>query len=66
MFNKATGKIVRYCRPTQVDEKGVLVSAFFLRKKNLELNRPKDEKTRSVYLESTKEPPLVLFRIFWK
>jgi hypothetical protein len=48
MFNKAIGKIVRYCRPTQVDEKGVLVSAFFLRKKNLELNRPEDEKTLSV------------------
>lgn len=48
MFDKNNGKIVRYCRPTQVDENGVLASAFYLRKKNLELNRPNDEKTLSV------------------
>ena len=48
MFNKETGKIIRYCRPSQVDEYGVIATAFYLRKKNIELNRPEDEKTLSV------------------
>lgn len=48
MVDKDIEKVVRYCRPTQVDENGVLVSAFYLRKKNLELNRLTDEKTLSV------------------
>ena len=48
-MNKETDSIVRYCKPTQMQDNQVCASAFFLRKKNIDLKRPEDEKELSVH-----------------
>ena len=48
-MNKKNDSIIRYCRPTQIQDNLVLVGAFHLRKKDLTLNRPDDEKELSVH-----------------
>lgn len=48
-MNKENDSIVRYCKPTQIQDDKILMGAFLLRKKNPELKRPEDEKELSVY-----------------
>lgn len=48
-MNKSTDSIIRYCKPTQVQNKTVLAGAFSLRKKDPVLGRPEDEETLSVH-----------------
>mgnify|MGYP006916232870 CR=1 FL=1 len=48
-MNKQTDSIIRYCKPTQVQDGIVAVSAFYLRKKDEKLQRPEDEKELSVH-----------------
>ena len=48
-MNKETDSIIRYCKPTQIQDDQVCASAFFLRKKNIDLKRPEDEKELSVH-----------------
>ncbi|WP_156831490.1 hypothetical protein [Treponema medium] len=48
-MNKETDSIIRYCKPTQMQDNQVCASAFFLRKKNIDLKRPEDEKELSVH-----------------
>jgi hypothetical protein len=47
-MNKETDSIVRYCKPTHIDDGKILAAAFLLRKKDMQLNRPNDEKELSV------------------
>ncbi len=48
-MNKESDSIVRYCKPTQIQDGKVLAGAFYLRKKDPMLNRPEDEKDLSVH-----------------
>lgn len=48
-MNKSTDSIIRYCKPTQIQDGQIASSAFFLRKKDNTLNRPEDEKELSVH-----------------
>lgn len=48
-MNKKTDSIIRYCKPTQIQDDQVCASAFLLRKKNSDFNRPEDEKELSVH-----------------
>lgn len=48
-MNKQTDSIIRYCKPTQVQDGNVLAGAFYLRKKDPKLNRPQDEEELSVH-----------------
>lgn len=50
MMNKEAHSIVRYCKPTQIQDKVVLISAFYLRKKDPTKKRYKDEIDLSVDL----------------
>lgn len=48
-MNKENDSIVRYCKPTQIQDGKILMTAFYLRKKDPELKRPEDEKELSVF-----------------
>ena len=48
-MNKENDSIVRYCKPTQIQDGEISAAAFILRKKDPELKRPEDEKELSVY-----------------
>ena len=48
-MNKQTDSIIRYCKPTQIQDGIVAVTAFHLRKKDEKLQRPEDEKELSVH-----------------
>ena len=62
---KENDSIVRYCKPTQIQDGKILVSAFLLRKKDHVLGRPEDEKELSVYqFEYYKKDPLKKIKIY--
>jgi hypothetical protein len=48
-MNKKNDSIIRYCKPSQIQDGKVLVGAFHLRKKDPVYNRPEDEKELSVH-----------------